>query len=446
MSSGVLGIQEDVVRETFREDLACGETAVFDETAPVEEWGLSVLQKTAEWDNLMAMSQATKGAEVVDVLRRIVDELGSDDAFYVVDLGTVVRKLVDWKRLLPRVTPCYAIKCNPDPMVMRILAAAGVGFDCASKGEIDAVLALDVSADRIIFANPCKQVSALKHAHEKGVLKMTFDNAEELCKIARVYPSAQLVLRIAVDDSQSICRFNTKFGARADDHAALLSKAIELGLDVMGVSFHVGSGCLSVESFVDAVRRARAVFDLAESLGLNLTLLDIGGGFPGHNTGSLSFEDIGSAITTALDQFFPPTAGFSIIAEPGRYFVSESHTVAVNVLAKKSLPADAAVEGPNVAYYVSDGVYGSFNCIMFDHAVVEPKPLEKKSSDVKPSKIFGPTCDSIDCINQLVDLPELSIGDWMYFENMGAYTRSAASAFNGFRVPPSFYVNMSKFA
>jgi len=442
MSSGVLGIQEDVVRETLREDLACGESAVFVENTPTNEWGLHVLQTTSEWENLVTMSQSTKDTSTVDVLRRIVNELGSDDAFYVVDLGTVVRKLVDWKRLLPRVTPFYAIKCNPDPMVMRILAASGIGFACASKGEIDAVLAMSVSSHRIIFANPCKQVSALKYAHEKGVLKMTFDNADELHKIARVYPSAQLVLRIAVDDSQSVCRFNTKFGARSVDHSMLLSKAIELGLDVIGVSFHVGSGCLSVDSFVDAVRRARAVFDLAESLGLNLSFLDIGGGFPGHNTGSLSFEDIGSAIATALDHYFPPTAGLSIIAEPGRYFVSESHTVAVNVLAKKSLPAEeASVEGPRVAYYVSDGVYGSFNCTMFDHAIVEPVPLDKKSSDVLPSKIFGPTCDSIDCINQLVNIPELEIGDWIYYENMGAYTLSAASAFNGFRVPPSFYIN-----
>lgn len=128
-----------------------------------------------------------------------------------------------------------AVKCNPDPMVVKMLAALGTGFDCASKAEIEQVLNLGVEPSRIIYANPCKQRSFIRYSQKHNVRKMTFDNAEELYKIKALYPEAELVLRILTDDSNSLCQLGLKFGAPLETTGRLLRLARELNLNVIGV-------------------------------------------------------------------------------------------------------------------------------------------------------------------------------------------------------------------
>jgi ornithine decarboxylase len=410
-----------------------------------------------------------------DILARKTTELG-EEPFYVVDLGTVARKYEQWRRELPRVEPFYAIKCNPDPAVIRTLHELGAGFDCASRAELQQVLAVGAQPRNVIYANPCKIKGQLEFAEANGITMMTFDNTNELHKIHEMCPSAEVVLRILTDDSKSVCRFGSKFGATYIDALKLICLAKQLNMKLIGVSFHVGSGCYSVDSFVNAVDRARKVFDAAEKVGFNMTLLDIGGGWPGDDSLSPSFADITTAIRPRMDKLFP--AHVRIIGEPGRYMVSASHNLAVNVLARRDMyrnlsgtsgfedlspasdapapsPAHALVEEkahgegadtdlPNdeFLYYVNDGVYGSFNCLFFDHAHVTPLVLKSANTDptLYVSNIFGPTCDSLDLINKRVLMPKLEIGDWLYFEQMGAYTRAAGSAFNGFQLPSVHYV------
>jgi len=360
----------------------------------------------------------------------------SEEAFYFIDLGTVVRKYQQWIANLPRVKPFFAIKCNPNTAIIKTLASFGVNFDCASKSEIQQILGCGVAPSRIIYANPTKMKSHILYAKSSGVEMMTFDNKDELYKIAECYPEAKLVLRIITDDSHSICRFSTKFGAPMDVCEDLIKTAKELNLNVIGISFHVGSGCMSVKSFELAISSAAALFQVAERQGYHFTLLDLGGGWPGSDEDvAITFADIAANIRPMLDELFP--ADVEIIAEPGRYFVAESHTLAVNVFAKR------AVEGANgrqFLYYVNDGVYQSFNCIFFDHN--SPKPLVFVPGDRHEEykcTIFGPTCDSMDCIAKDIYLPELEVGEWLYFKNMGAYTVAAASPFNGFKSCPTTY-------
>lgn len=120
-------------------------------------------------------------------------------------------------------------------MVVRLLASLGLGFDCASKSEIQQVLNYGVDPSRIIYANPCKQASFIRYASQQQVAKMTFDNAEELHKIKKLYPKAELVLRILTDDSKSLCQLGLKFGAPMHTVESLLKTAKELGLNVIGV-------------------------------------------------------------------------------------------------------------------------------------------------------------------------------------------------------------------
>jgi ornithine decarboxylase len=375
------------------------------------------------------------------VARKIQEDNGEEDAFYLVDLGTVLQKYEQWVRCLPRVKPFYAVKCNPNSAILRTLANLGVNFDCASRTEIQKMLGIGVSSKRILYANPTKMKSHIKYAKGCGVEMMTFDNSDELYKIAECYPEAKLILRIITDDSKSICKFSTKFGAPLSQVFQLLELAKELNLNVIGVSFHVGSGCMSVQSFADAIMNASEVFKEGEKLGFNMTMLDLGGGWPGtDNDCSIQFSEIANHIRPIIDEYFPPH--IEVIAEPGRYFVAESHTLVVNVFAKRTVPDKENAEDKHFLYYVNDGVYQSFNCIFFDHC--EPKPIVMSSSGADRSKqykctIFGPTCDSMDCIGKDLLLPELQIGDWLYFKHMGAYTVAAASSFNGFKQSPTTY-------
>lgn len=377
----------------------------------------------------------------------------NDDAFYIVDLSRIARQMLKWKKCLPRVKPFYAIKCNPSPVILKIIDSMGGNFDCASKQEIAAVLALGVDPQRIIFANPCKQVSHMKYARGAGVEMVTVDNEDELYKLRTHWPEARVVIRIKTDDSKSICQFSSKFGASLRDCPRLLKVGKELGLNLVGVSFHVGSGCQCKSLYVKAIKSARQVFDMAAEQGFKFDLLDIGGGWPGNDDHVPSFEEIADEIRDPINEYFPPHV--EVIAEPGRYFVSASHTLVTNIYARrenvKYMEEDKMVDDdkpsgsePDFLYYVNDGVYGSFNCIIFDHYEVKVNSLT--AEDVKNrnlqqdtnkqmynATVFGPTCDSMDKIAPEVSLPKLNVGDWLYFVDFGAYTVAAASAFNGFK-------------
>jgi ornithine decarboxylase len=590
------------------------------------------------------------------------EQIPLEESFFVVDLGVVVSQVYQWRRFFPRIEPFYAVKCNPDPEIIKTLAILGCNFDCASRNEIRLVQELTRDLPHkpdILYANPCKARAHLIEAVCKGVKLVTFDNADEVRKCAAVSKKIELILRIITDDRGSQCRFSSKFGAPPNKWRPLLADAKRLGLQVVGVSFHVGSGCRDASKYELALRDARKIFDMAETeFGMKMRILDIGGGFPGetHSIWNpaaeldeedddkvegktadsdneeneedrfMFFTEIAERVAPIVDELFPPESGVRIIAEPGRYFVAAAATLCCSVVAARTNAMDAscdpdaindkeaaeainsmsreeenelihirgnsvgdtsgvddiimlaiqeelsdysklytsqqlsqqefdvyndkldmyeegyasaidllgppredqletqhhtaegmamtlvaATTGPedavqqegsalltlaaageaavsgvflqavadstafqdDYAYYINDGVYGAFNNIMFDHAHIRPRVLQM--NDVKnkiasvqatmedgffklgdspddsdeekqqeralfASTVFGPTCDSIDVISRSALLPRLSIGDWMYFQNMGAYTMAAASSFNGFTPSEKFYV------
>jgi len=381
----------------------------------------------------------------------------NENPFFGCDLTDIIDRYNRWVKNLPTVEPFYAVKCNPDPMVLKILAKLGTNFDCASKVEMKTVLNLGVSPKRIILANPCKQASHITYARDNGVDMMTFDNIEELHKIKRVFPSAKLVLRIVPGNFKAQCNLGIKFGCHVSEINRLLEKAKELELDVIGVSFHVGSGCHEIEAYPTAISLARNVFNKAQELGFYPYLLDIGGGFPGHDDGPISFEQFCHAINSSLKKHFPNESEIRIIAEPGRYFVTSAFTLVTNIIAKRTVSSESPNkedgicntpappknrQPPAFMYYINDGVYGSFNCLLYDH-VSECPPLLYNGRSGEPAyacSIWGPTCDGLDCITNHAMLPELDVGDWIFFEDMGAYTMAASSSFNGMPKPYGFYV------
>ncbi|KAF8385023.1 odc-1 [Pristionchus pacificus] len=401
----------------------------------------------------------------------------NDEAFMIINLDALYERFKLWKRELPQIEPFYAVKCNSDETMVQALAALGVGFDCASREEIDIVMRMGVAQERIIYANPCKTRSFIAHAEEKGVTMMTFDNAEELEKIAKHHKCPELILRIAVSDPTATCPLNLKFGAEPVKQAPeLLKRAADLGIAVIGVSFHVGSGCNDPSAYRVALGHARNLFDLGLGLGHKMEIVDIGGGFPGgeHHT---PFEQIAALIRSAVGEFFPEPE-VRLIAEPGRFFAARPFTLVANVIAHTAVPAekitknacDAAATGH--MYYINDGVYGSFNCILFDHAHPTGRPLFDIEGEKYPSTIWGPTCDSLDQIEDKKMMRALDVGDWLIYEvryicrsiidryrtptidnrpddrnliarslqDMGAYTCAASTTFNGFQRPTPIYV------
>ena len=201
------------------------------------------------------------------------------------------------------------------------------------------MLSLGVAPSRVIFANPCKPTSFVRQSAKAGVEMMTFDNTDELYKVARAHPRAKLVVRILTDDSKALCRLGLKYGAPLATVPALLAKARELGLDVIGVSFHVGSGCYDTSAYTDAVARARAAFDMGKAAGYDFTLLDVGGGFE-----DATFERAAAILSDAIDLHFPVRDKLRIIAEPGRYYVAKAFSIAVNVIARRAPPAQEGAE------------------------------------------------------------------------------------------------------
>lgn len=383
------------------------------------------------------IDKINKDAALEDIIRKYVKDKDEydEEPFYIVDLDKVAEQYIKWVEYLPNIQPFFAVKSNPDNIIINMLARLGCNFDCASKNELMNALSITNNPDRIIFANPCKVSSHIIYARENNISKMTFDCLEELEKIHTIYPDAQIILRICVDDTNSKCKFNSKFGCPLHNIPSIFERIKSLQMNLVGFSFHVGSGCSDPRSFYNAIKDCAVIHKLSKDYGFNISLIDIGGGFPGVDK-NIKFADICENINEAIADFFAyETANNTIkfIAEPGRYFTEATHTLVINVIAKKK-------EDNVIKYYLNDGVYGSFNCINYDHQTPELIPLLPHDAKQYNTTFFGPTCDSLDCIYKEIQYQELNIGDWLYVRNFGSYTIAPSTSFNGFEINNKKYI------
>ncbi|XP_040830327.1 antizyme inhibitor 2 isoform X3 [Ochotona curzoniae] len=389
---------------------------------------------------------------------------GEVAAFSVADLGAVVRKHFCFLKCLPRVRPFYSVKCNSSPGVLKVLAELGLGFSCANKAEMELVQHIGVPASKIIYANPCKQIAQIKYAAEHGVQLLSFDNEMELAKVVKSHPSTKLVLCVATANSYSTSQLSLKFGAALASCRHLLENAKKSQVEVVGVSFHIGSGCPDPQAYAQSIADARLVFEMGSELGHRMHILDLGGGFPGIEGAKVRFEEMASVINSALDLYFPEGCGVDILAELGRYYVTSAFTVAVSIIAKKEVLLDqpsrealcsqplqsplvlpltfalpAEENGPTpktIVYHLADGVYGIFNSVLFDNVCPTPI-LQKKPPTEQPlysSSLWGPAADGYDCVAEGLWLPQLHVGDWLVFDNMGAYTVGTGSFHKACRI------------
>ncbi len=415
--------------------------------------------------------------DIYNLIQMFMEINDNENAFYIVDLSKVVKQYKKWIKYFPNITPHYAVKCNPNLVIIKLLGQLGCNFDCASREEISMVLSQGVSPDRIIFANPCKASSHIKYARSEDIDLLTFDNVSELYKIKLYHPKAKLLVRIKVDDSKSLCKFSCKFGASFEELDEIYQLAKASNLDICGVCYHIGSLCKDIETYSNAIKEARKAWDLGIKYGFNMNILDIGGGFPGmddedeeereekdesineeeienHNNEKcrtfsmctenekddkkiLKFKDIARVVQNTIKEYFKEE-NIIYIAEPGRYMVATSHTLVLNIVSKKEY-FDKEANEKYIKYYLNDGVYGSFNCTIFDHARPKILPYNERDGKFYKSTCFGPSCDSLDTCGTY-QLPDLAIGERVFVENMGAYTTAAATTFNGFKKTDCYYV------
>ena len=344
--------------------------------------------------------------------------------FLIVDTAIVRGKVRRFRAAMPRVRPHYAVKANPDRRVLKVLAQEGAGFEIASTAELDLLIGLGVPAAEVFFSNPVKSRESIGYAAAKGVEWFVADSADELRRVHEVKPDAKLYLRIATPNIGADWPLSGKFGAGAADAREIIALAAKLGADLAGITFHVGSQCRNPENWRVALEKARALFDAMARAGLKPRLLNIGGGYPVRHVKPIpSIEVIGAVVNDGL-KAFPEEV--QVIAEPGRYLVSDAGYFVCRVL------GTATRAGKRWMHWDA----GLFGGVIESSEGLRYRIRTDRSGPDVPWTVGGPTCDSVDIVMRDEPLPsDLQEGDFVYIRNAGAYTTAYASQFNGFPLP-----------
>lgn len=322
---------------------------------------------------------------------------------------------------LPRVKVFYAIKANPHRRILELMRDLGSNFDVASDGEIMELSSLGVDGSRMIYANPMKTVNGLRACRNAGVGKMSFDSAGEIDKMARECPGATVLLRIRIDNSSAHVDLNKKFGAAREQALELLLKARDAGLDAAGIAFHVGSQTTSADPYLYALDIAREIFEEAAAAGMQLRIMDIGGGFPiPEPKVRFNLQEMLNQINARLDEDFP---GVEIWAEPGRFICGTAVNLITSVIG-------VTERGGQPWYFLDEGLYGTFSGVLFDQW--DFKLISFKEGEQVAATFAGPSCDSLDIMFRGKMTVRQEEGDLILVPICGAYTSASATTFNGF--------------
>lgn len=366
-----------------------------------------------------------------------------EDSFRTVNVCNLVDRMKFWNEHLPQVAVHYALKTNPDQVISKVLASLGAGFDCASVGEMRQVLQSGVRPEKIIFSHPRKPVSEIQFAEKNGIKWMVFDSIEELNKMMRYAPSGEFLLRIKTHDEHSETPLSTKFGTSMQSAHKILDYAYKNKANVVGISFHVGSNNRDKTAFTQAIIDASLLFKYSEDQWNHpLKLLDLGGGWPGNN--DERFIQFADTVNQDIAHYFPKHV--QVIAEPGRYFATQTTTAAIRVIGTKKLKTP---QGPKFAYYLADGIYGLFSSSLYYQYDAKKIAMEgwafhplrsSKNQKSYPSIFWGPTCDSGDKILDNILFPKMHLNEFIYSKNIGSYTNSGQTAFNQITPSKSYYL------
>jgi ornithine decarboxylase len=362
-----------------------------------------------------------------------------DGPCLVVDLEVVRDNYKAFANALPDTRVFYAVKANPSPEVLSLLAGLGSCFDTASVAEIEMVLAAGAAPDRISYGNTIKKERDIARAFALGVRLFAVDCKAEVEKIARAAPGSRVFCRFLFDCAGAEWPLSRKFGCDAAMAVDVLEHAHRLGLEAHGVSFHVGSQQRRTQAWDLALKSAATIFRACADRGISLAMVNLGGGFPTKYLKEVpAVESYGRSIFRALRKHFGNAIPETII-EPGRGMVGNAGIIEAEVVlvSKKS-------ESEKVRWvYLDIGKFGGLAETM-DESIRYPIRTPRDGGEASPCVLAGPTCDSMDVLyeKQPYDLPiSLEIGDKVLIEGTGAYTTTYASvAFNGFAPLKAYHI------
>jgi ornithine decarboxylase len=366
-------------------------------------------------------------ARILDFLR----DRRPEGPCLVVDLDVIADNYNAFTRAMPDTRIFYAVKANPAPEVLKLLADLGSSFDTASVPEVEMALAAGATPDRISFGNTIKKERDIARAHELGVSLFAVDCETEVEKVARAAPGAKVFCRILTDGEGAEWPLSRKFGCEPSMAVDVLRRAHQLGLEAYGISFHVGSQQTRLEAWDSALAEAKAIFDAMLRHGVTLKMVNLGGGFPTKYlkevpaTGTYA-NSIHESLTKHFGNAIPET-----IIEPGRGMVGNAGVVKAEVV----LISKKHANDNQRWVYLDIGKFGGLAETM-DEAIRYPILTARDEDEKAPCVVAGPTCDSADVLYEKTpyDLPiSLTVGDEVLIDAAGAYTTTYASvAFNGF--------------
>ncbi len=355
--------------------------------------------------------------------------------FLIVSLEKVAQNYEDLKSSLPYAKIYYAVKANPDEKILKVLAKKGSSFDTATIYELDQLLELGVTPDRISFGNTIKKEEDIAYAYEKGIRMFATDSAVDLKKISRAAPESKVFFRLLSSGGDADWPLSKKFGVYPDSAYKLAIKAKKLGLIPYGISFHVGSQQREIGQWDNAIAKCKYLFDALKKDGIDLKMINMGGGFPANYVQpTQSLEVYADEITRFLEEDFPEGLP-EIIVEPGRSIVADA-----GVMVSEVIMVTKKAKLDTYRWVFLD--VGKFNGLIetIDESIKFPIFSERhlNSKHISDVIIAGPTCDSADIMYEhfKYTLPNsLQEKDRVFIFTTGAYTYSYCSiCFNGF--PP----------
>ena len=364
-------------------------------------------------------------------IRRFLEQQRPPTPCLVVDLEIIRENYRSLREHLPLAQVFYAVKANPAPEVVRMLAAEGSSFDTASLPEIDLCLSNGAQAENISFGNTIKKERDIAEAFGRGVRLFAIDSQEELHKIGRVAPGSRVYCRILVENTGAQWPLSRKFGCAVEMAADLLTEARDMGLDPYGVSFHVGSQQTALDQWDVALAKVAMLFTTLQERGIELKAVNLGGGFPAHYQDEVeALPAYANAVMHAITKHFGNRIP-ALMVEPGRSLVGDSGVLQAEVV----LVSRKSYDDERRWVYLDVGRFNGLAETM-DEAIRYRLTTSRDGEETAPVVLAGPTCDSVDIIYDKSNycLPvNLQAGDRIEIHSTGAYTTSYASInFNGF--------------
>jgi ornithine decarboxylase len=324
---------------------------------------------------------------------------------------------------MPRVRPHFAVKANPDAEILRIFKEEGCCFEIASSVELQSMVDLGVNLETVFYSNPIKSPASIRQAAAAGIQWFVVDTPEEVLKIATIKPDAKLYLRTEVSNEGSVWPLAGKFGASSSGILATIEAARNTGMQITGVTFHVGSQCTNINNWVEGIRSARKIFAQLEDNGWTPELLNLGGGYPVQFTGiEPGITEIGTTINKELEAI---PSSIQVMAEPGRFLVGSAGCLVTQVVGM-------ATRDDKRWLYLDTGTYGG----LMELAGGFPSNIvSQRAGEPSLWTMAGPTCDSIDVFGEHSLPSNMEVEDLVFITNLGAYCTSCACDFNGFPIP-----------